>query len=358
MPLRDVVVSTAFALVAVAVLHVGSDAFVGGIGRPTSSPGVAQRSPAAVPLQPAAAAEGSIGVSGLVGFGMCFGLAFAAVGRTVTRVSRRAEGKEIAVAEKGETKPAKYLENIPRTLVDKKLLDTILARTPKEQWDDPPEESTLYAFKVLSETYGPGKATKMRYSDFAYLKNQLLPSDEDEVIDDLWDYRNNKEFMKTMTGKIPLQIPGPSGWWSAGVDLQWKGPEPFAGDQVQILVRDSGFSKQFLDNLAFYRQGLKPWQRGFEIGLAHGYFIIGPFVSLGPLRNTPEAATIGLLAGVATIYAATIGGLILGTTVKPTIFDKPGQQPGEGYQEMIRWHAIGGTGGAAFAHILLTLFAL
>ena len=33
------------------------------------------------------------------------------------------------------------------------------------------------------------------------------------------------------------------------------------------------WSKQFLSNLAFYREGLKPWQRGLEIGMAHGYFL-------------------------------------------------------------------------------------
>jgi hypothetical protein len=231
--------------------------------------------------------------------------------------------------------------------------------TPKEDWDDPPEESPLYVIKLLSETYGPGKATKMRYSDFAYIKNQVLPQDPEEAA--LGDYSGmftEEDFQMMMSGVVPLQIPGPAGFWDAGVKIKWQGPERFAGDQVQTAVRDGLFSKQFLDNLAFYRQGLKPWQRGLEIGMAHGYFLIGPFVSLGPLRNTPEAATVGMLSGMAVIMVVSSGGLLFGTTIKPTLFDKPGDKPAQGFQEMISWHGIGGIGGAAFAHILLTLFAL
>ncbi|CAK0794015.1 unnamed protein product, partial [Prorocentrum cordatum] len=294
--------------------------------------------------------------SGLLGFGVAFGVAFAAMTRSVTRVSRRAEGKEIEVAEKGGaiTGPA-YLEGIPRSLVDKPTLDRILAVTPVEEWDDPSEESPLYVIKLLSETYGPGKATKMRFSDFAYIKNQCLPADAGEVED---PFVTEEDFQLMMSGKLPLQIPGPAGWWDAGFTINFQGPERFSGDQIQTAVRDSAFSQQFLDNLAFYRQGLKPWQRGLEIGMAHGYFIIGPFVSLGPLRNTPEAATVGMLSGIAVIMIASFGGLLLGTTLKPTLFDKPGDKPAAGFQEMMIWHIIGGTGGAAFAHILLTLFAL
>ncbi|CAK0794007.1 unnamed protein product, partial [Prorocentrum cordatum] len=271
------------------------------------------------------------GHHGLLGFGVAFGVAFAAMTRSVTRVSRRAEGKEIEVAEKGGaiTGPA-YLEGIPRSLVDKPTLDRILAVTPVEEWDDPSEESPLYVIKLLSETYGPGKATKMRFSDFAYIKNQCLPADAGEVED---PFVTEEDFQLMMSGKLPLQIPGPAGWWDAGFTINFQGPERFSGDQIQTAVRDSAFSQQFLDNLAFYRQGLKPWQRGLEIGMAHGYFIIGPFVSLGPLRNTPEAATVGMLSGIAVIMIASFGGLLLGTTLKPTLFDKPGDKPAAGFQE-------------------------
>mmetsp|Transcript_12040 Transcript_12040/g.33600 ORF Transcript_12040/g.33600 Transcript_12040/m.33600 type:complete len:361 (-) Transcript_12040:111-1193(-) len=360
MSVRELSAVTAFTLAVACAVQFGSTTFAVGrgygqqVGATQAGRGdVAQPGPPEISAaQPAA----PLGSQGLLGFGVAFGVAFAAMTRTVTRVSRRAEGKEIEVAEKGGaiTGPA-YLEGIPRSLVDKPTLDRILAVTPVEEWDDPSEESPLYVIKLLSETYGPGKATKMRFSDFAYIKNQCLPADAGEVED---PFVTEEDFQLMMSGKLPLQIPGPAGWWDAGFTINFQGPERFSGDQIQTAVRDSAFSQQFLDNLAFYRQGLKPWQRGLEIGMAHGYFIIGPFVSLGPLRNTPEAATVGMLSGIAVIIIASCGGLLLGTTLKPTLFDKPGDKPAAGFQEMMIWHILGGTGGAAFAHILLTLFAL
>merc|ERR1711920_1092484 len=184
-------------------------------------------------------------------------------------------------------------------------------------------------------------------------KNQILPANPEEVED---SSEAEERFQKMLSGKVPLQIPGPSGWFDAGVWINFQGPERFAGDQIQTPVRDSLFSQQFLANLAFYRAGLKPWQRGLEIGMAHGYFLIGPFVSLGPLRNTPEAATVGLLCGCAIVGLASCGGLLVGATLKPTFLDREGDAKAAGWQEMINWHALGGLGGAGFAHALLTVF--
>merc|ERR1711897_128731 len=140
----------------------------------------------------------------------------------------------------------------------------------------------------------------------------------------------DKLFREICSGAFPMSFPGPSNVWESGAKLQWRGEEPFAGDQIKTIVSDSRFSKQFLENCAFYREGLKPWQRGLEIGMAHGYFIIGPFVSLGPLRNTPEAATVGLLAGCALIGLVSVGGLLFGSTAKPRYFDEEGDAPASG----------------------------
>jgi photosystem I subunit 11 len=304
--------------------------------------------------------RGSPNSQSLFAYGLAFGVAFAALGRTATRVSRRAA--DIEVAEKSETKPVSYLESIPRTIIDKPTIDRLLAATPKEQWDNPPEDSPLYVVKLLSETYGPGKATKMRFSDYFYLKNFVVPQNPDEVDNFYHSPEEAAEieqtFNRMMQGKAPLLIPvaAPRGVEDSGSWINWRGPEPFAGDQNRSAVTDGLFAKQFLDNLAFYRTGLKPWQRGLEIGMAHGYFLIGPFVSLGPLRNTPEAATVGLLSGVALIIIVSSGGLLFGNTIKPTLLDKPGEKPGTGFNEMINWHMIGGIGGAGFAHLLLTIF--
>ena len=66
-------------------------------------------------------------------------------------------------------------------------------------------------------------------------------------------------------------------------------------------VTISKATKLFLKNLPIYRKNLTPFSRGLEIGMAHGYFLIGPFYNLGPLRNSINAlvesfiATTGLI---------------------------------------------------------------
>jgi len=318
---------------------------------------VAPGAPSAAPAPPAAAAaERALGTTSLLAFGMGYG-ALAALVRGAARgrrTARCAEAGGIEVAEKTESKPVSYLENIPRTIIEKKALDKLLSTVPKEQWENPPEDSYLYILKLYAETYGPGKATKMGWADYWYMRINMPDADDIESGEEL--DAQDKYFKELCTGKIPMWVPGPAGIWDTGAMIQWRGPEMFAGDQVQTPVTNGAFATQFVDNLAFYREGLKPWQRGLEIGMAHGYFLIGPFVSLGPLRNTPEAATVGLLAGCALIGIVSVGGLLFGSTIKPKLFDKEGDAPAAGFQEMINWHALGGIGGAGFAHALITVF--
>lgn len=65
--------------------------------------------------------------------------------------------------------------------------------------------------------------------------------------------------------------------------------DPFIG-MMETPVTSSPFSVSYLSNLPIYRTGIRPLFRGIEIGLAHGYFIPGPFIKLGPLRNVPDVA--------------------------------------------------------------------
>jgi photosystem I subunit 11 len=59
-----------------------------------------------------------------------------------------------------------------------------------------------------------------------------------------------------------------------------------AGDpqigNLETPINSSGFSKAFISNLPAYRAGLSPQRRGLEIGMAHGYFVYGPFALLAP----------------------------------------------------------------------------
>jgi len=299
-----------------------------------------------------------------LGFGAAFGVLFAAVrgrvasSRTVVRAeAAEADGEAIAVAEKPKSSVLPYMENIPRAIVEKEALEGVLAMTPREQWEDPPEDSVLYTLKVYAETYGEGKATKMPWWDWLYMRFELPDANEVSPEKIRLMEEDAKIQRRMMEGKIPLYVPILGVPIYTGMTLDWK-PEAelFAGDQIRSPISDSRFAKNFIGNTAFYREGLENWQRGLEIGMAHGYFLVGPFTALGPLRNTPEAATVGLLSACAVIGIVSVGGLLFGATVKPRAFDKDGASAGSGFTEIINWHAVGGLGGAGFCHLLLTLF--
>jgi photosystem I subunit 11 len=75
---------------------------------------------------------------------------------------------------------------------------------------------------------------------------------------------------------------------------------------METPVTSSPLVASYLSNLPAYRTGVKPLLRGVEIGLAHGFLLVGPFIKLGPLRNvagTAEVAGSLSAAGVVVILA-------------------------------------------------------
>lgn len=73
--------------------------------------------------------------------------------------------------------------------------------------------------------------------------------------------------------------------------------DPYIG-MLETPVTSSPLVAGFLSNLPAYRIGVSPLQRGVEIGLTHGFFLVGPFIKLGPLRNIPGVAEqAGSLSG-------------------------------------------------------------
>jgi photosystem I subunit 11 len=51
---------------------------------------------------------------------------------------------------------------------------------------------------------------------------------------------------------------------------------------------------------------VSPLLRGVEVGLAHGFLLVGPFIKLGPLRNVEGVAEIvGSLNGAALVLILT-----------------------------------------------------
>merc|ERR1719380_172376 len=80
-------------------------------------------------------------------------------------------------------------------------------------------------------------------------------------------------------------------------------PEPASwGNNWKVEADNQGFWSQqgfevFLKNLPIYRPGLSPYIRGLEIGMAHGYWVPGPFTFLGPLRQSPVGTEVGFICG-------------------------------------------------------------
>lgn len=134
--------------------------------------------------------------------------------------------------------------------------------------------------------------------------------------------------------------------------------DPFVG-HLSTPISDSAFTRAFIGNLPAYRKGLSPILRGLEIGMAHGYFLIGPWVKLGPLRDYPEAANLGgLFSAVGLILIATVClsvyGIVSFQGDIPSSNDS--LKTSEGWSQLTAGFFVGAMGGAFVAYFLLENF--
>merc|ERR1712224_521143 len=67
--------------------------------------------------------------------------------------------------------------------------------------------------------------------------------------------------------------------------------DPFIG-MLETPVTSAPVVANYLSNLPAYRVAVSPLLRGVEIGLAHGFFLPGPFIKLGPLRSVDGVAEV------------------------------------------------------------------
>lgn len=139
--------------------------------------------------------------------------------------------------------------------------------------------------------------------------------------------------------------------------------DPFVG-HLSTPVTTSSATKAFLGNLPVYRANLSPLFRGLEVGMAHGYLLVGPFNKLGPLRNSEIALLSGFLSAV---------GLIIILVLCLTIYGKVSFQEStknvsklthkdllteEGWSQFTSGFLVGAFGGAGFAYLILLNVAL
>jgi|TARA_B110000503_G_scaffold72072_1_gene111576 photosystem I subunit XI len=128
--------------------------------------------------------------------------------------------------------------------------------------------------------------------------------------------------------------------------------DPFVG-HLSTPITTSAATRAILGNLPAYRPGLSSILRGLEIGMAHGYFLIGPFITLGPLRSSEIANLAGFLSDVGLICILGVGLASYGAVT----FD--GTETGDGLQTKTGWSKftggfmVGAFGGAAFAFGLI-----
>jgi hypothetical protein len=123
------------------------------------------------------------------------------------------------------------------------------------------------------------------------------------------------------------------------------------GSSLSTFITTSSITQVIISKLPIYRVGLSWAQKGLEIGMAHGYFLIGPFTLYGPLRNSEIANLAGLLS---------VTGLIFILSITINIYGYVSEKE----EEFINWNnlskgfIIGGFGSAIFSFGLLNTITL
>ena len=128
--------------------------------------------------------------------------------------------------------------------------------------------------------------------------------------------------------------------------------DPFVGN-LSTPISTSSLTKSFIINLPAYRRGLSPLLRGLEIGMAHGYFLVGPFDKLGPLRNTDIALLAGFLSCVGLIIILTTCLAMYGSVAFEKDDLKDNLQTNTGWGQFTGGFLVGAIGGAGFAYLIL-----
>ena len=142
--------------------------------------------------------------------------------------------------------------------------------------------------------------------------------------------------------------------------------DPFIGS-LETPITSSPLISWYLSNLPAYRTAVSPLVRGIEVGLAHGFLLVGPFVKTGPLRNTEYAGTAGSLAAAGLVIILTVCLSMYGIasfdegnpstapaltlTGRKKVADK--LQTAEGWAQFSGGFFFGGISGVLWAYFLL-----
>nr|YP_009505257.1 Photosystem I reaction centre subunit XI [Endarachne binghamiae]AXC47212.1 Photosystem I reaction centre subunit XI [Endarachne binghamiae] len=132
--------------------------------------------------------------------------------------------------------------------------------------------------------------------------------------------------------------------------------DPSVG-HLSTPVTSSAATKAYLGSLPAYRKGLSPLLRGLEIGMAHGYLLLGPFEKLGPLRESEIALLIGFLSSVGLVTLLTVCLAMYGkVTFQESDNDIINQNDllnGKNWNQFTSGFFVGSFGGVSFAYLIL-----
>merc|ERR1712124_209987 len=144
--------------------------------------------------------------------------------------------------------------------------------------------------------------------------------------------------------------------------------DPFIG-MLETPVTSAPIVANYLSGLPAYRTGVAPLLRGVEIGLAHGFFLPGPFIKLGPLRSVEGTAEIAgclsaaglviILTGCLSIYGAVRfqrSEIIGAKTLSGREIARDEWQTSGGWSEFTSGWVVGGLSGVLYCYMCTQLF--
>jgi photosystem I subunit XI len=129
--------------------------------------------------------------------------------------------------------------------------------------------------------------------------------------------------------------------------------DPFVG-HLSTPITTSYATRAILKNLPAYRYNLSSFMRGLEIGMAHGYFFVGPFTLLGPLRNSELANYSGFFSAMGLICILGLALALYGYVSFDDSEKNDNFLTKKGWNTFVEGFMLGASGGAIFAFLLLS----
>ncbi|HEY9642579.1 MAG TPA: photosystem I reaction center subunit XI [Coleofasciculaceae cyanobacterium] len=125
-------------------------------------------------------------------------------------------------------------------------------------------------------------------------------------------------------------------------------------------INSSRLVQAYINSLPAYRAGLSPVRRGLEVGVAHGYWLVGPFAKFNPLRFTDSGTLAALLSTMGLILISTLLIWLYAASNPPqpiatiTVPNPPDAfKSREGWSQYGSGFLVGGLIGAAIAYVIL-----